>query len=140
MKMLKRTILQLQAILLLFGMSLAGCSGGAGGVPVEGQVTLDGKPFENVQVLFYVPGGGPETNFTAISDKDGFFALTSLDGERAGVPPGSYAVTLTTAHWPLDAIETTPPPIELVPRSQREHKFEVPAEGTEAANFELASK
>jgi len=119
---------------------MIGCGGGSGLVPVLGQVTLDGKPLENVKVLFYVPGGGPETNYTAITDAEGKFSLTILEENQLGVAPGKYSVNLTTEHWAADALETDPPPRERVPRSQREHQFEVSDEGTEEANFELKSK
>lgn len=117
--------------------SVVGCDGGPKLVPVEGRVTLDGKPFESVKVLFYLPGQGPETNYTAVTDAEGRFSLTSLDGERVGVAPGTYAVNLTTMHWAVDALETDPQPRELVPRSKRNHQFEVLAEGMQDANFEL---
>ncbi|QDT00896.1 carboxypeptidase-like regulatory domain-containing protein [Adhaeretor mobilis] len=132
--------IRLPLLALLAVTHLAGCGGGAGLVPVEGRVTLDGNPFEKVKVLFYLPGGGPETNYTAITDADGRFSLTSLDGEQSGVAPGSYSVSLTTNHWAPDALETDPPPRELVSPHNRDHKFEVPAEGTNEANFDLSSK
>jgi hypothetical protein len=128
------------ALILLTAATVAGCSGGTGAVPVEGRVTLDGKPFENVKVLFYVPGAGPETNYTAITDGDGRFKLTSLDGKQSGVLPGAYSVSLTTEYWAPDALETDPPPIERVAPELRDHEFEVTAEGTKKANIELSSK
>lgn len=124
----------------LTAASLLGCGGTNGVVPVEGTVTLDGKPFGNVQVLFYLPGKGPETNFSAITDTEGRFTLASLRGKQPGVTPAAYSVSLTTAHWAPEATETDPPPRELVPPRMREHKFEVVAGGTKEANFELASK
>ena len=123
----------------LMFVGVTGC-GGPKVVPVEGRVTLDDQPFENVQVLFYLPGGGPETNYIAITDAEGHFALSSLKGGKRGVSPGAYSVTLTTAHWPPDALETDPPPKELVAPSQREHEFKVSEDGATEANFSLTSK
>lgn len=127
------------AFLLLLVTCIAGC-GGPVAVPVEGRVTLDDKPFENVKVLFYVEGGGPETNFTGITDADGHFTLASLDGKQSGVAPGDYLVNLTTNHWAPDALETDPPPKERVAPGQREHEYKVSDEGTTEANFALTRK
>jgi len=128
-----------QILFLLLAVGVSGC-GGVRVVPVEGRVTLDDKPFPNVKVLFYLDGGGPETNYTAITDAEGHFSLASLDGKKSGVAPAAYSVSLTTAHWAPDALETDPPPTERVPQNQREQKFEVPADGTKEANFTITGK
>lgn len=132
-------IIATRFLAFLIVLVAAGC-GGVAVVPVEGRVTLDGQPFDNVKVLFYLPGEGPETNYTAITDADGRFTLSSLDGKKSGVAPGAYSVTLTTEHWAPDALETDPPPKELVPKHQREHEFKVSDEGTTEADFALTRK
>lgn len=128
------------ALFLFALLGVTGCGEGASVVPAEGLVTLDGKAFANVKVLFYVSGGGPETNFTAVTNEDGRFTLASLDGKQSGVTPGDYSVSLTTNFWASDAIETDPAPRERVAPNHRNHKFNVPLEGTSKANFELTSK
>ncbi|PQO31401.1 hypothetical protein C5Y96_13765 [Blastopirellula marina] len=69
---------------------LLGCSG-SGMLPVEGTVTLDGKPLDGAAISF-VPaeGGRPCSGQT---DAQGHFTLASyVAGD--GVPPGEYKVTV----------------------------------------------
>lgn len=68
--------------------SVLGCSQQYSFGPVEGQVTRDGKPVPNVQVIFYPdrPQGGPRsTGFTA---EDGRYRLqTDVGGDGAVIGP-----------------------------------------------------
>lgn len=78
---------------LLLSMSVClvlGCSGKAM-LPVEGTITLDGKPLDGAAISF-VPaeGGRPCSGQT---DAQGHFTLASyVAGD--GVPPGEYKVTV----------------------------------------------
>ena len=88
--MLKNTSALVMSICVCLGTALLGCSGD-GMLPVEGTVTLDGKPLEGAAVSF-VPaeGGRPCTGQT---DDQGHFTLASyVAGD--GVPPGEYKVTV----------------------------------------------
>jgi hypothetical protein len=143
-------------ILLAF---LAGCSGGGGGVAVEGVVTLDGQPLPGVHLTFDQPELSPNENIGYIgkTDESGRYSLRPMLGDGSGVPPGKYRVSLTTAvsdpsqpaptpssgrsatpFYP----ESAPPPPEKIPPTYRGGKltFDVPADGTDAANFALKSK
>ncbi|TWT36529.1 hypothetical protein KOR34_14350 [Posidoniimonas corsicana] len=127
----------------LLGLGVAfmvGCGSSAGLVPVEGVVTLDGNPLPNCQVLFYVPGGGAETNFTDVTDAQGKFSLTTINNEGVGIKPGNYTVQLRTGFAGPELTETDPIPKELVPPAQQEQQFEVPPEGDANVTFALTSK
>ncbi len=69
----------------------AGCNGGAGGLPVTGEVTLDGQPVEGAVVTFS-PTDADGVPATGTTDSTGRFNLSSAVGE--GVAPGSYAVSI----------------------------------------------
>lgn len=127
----------------LLGCCLAlvvGCGSSAGLVPVEGVVTLDGAPLPKCQVLFYVPGGGAETNFTDVTDEQGKFSLTTINNQGTGIKPGSYTVQLRTGFAGPELTETDPIPKEQVPPGQQDRQFEVPPEGDTNVTFALTSK
>lgn len=73
----------------------SGC-GGAGDQPalgtVTGQITMDGKPLANANVIFQ-PQNGPSAN--GITDSDGKYELTYLHGQK-GTVVGSNTVYIKT--------------------------------------------
>ena len=93
-------------------IAIAGC--GSNRVPVEGAITLDGKPLGGVHVMFFPmqAGGTNATLYRAVSDDQGHFALESPADGGAGVMPGVYRVTLSTAVAGPNDKETTPLPPE----------------------------
>ncbi len=85
--------------------TFSGCGGTGSTVPLHsttGQVLLQGKPVEGVQVTFHsVAGAGKDTTTPvpfARTDKDGKFQITTAvgpDGQALnGAPAGDYLVTL----------------------------------------------
>lgn len=63
--------------------------------PVEGTVTLNGAPLGKAEILFVAQSPGAE-NATALSNENGKFTLTSLNGEPGkGALPGEYKVTVS---------------------------------------------
>jgi hypothetical protein len=122
----------------------AGCNGGVHGDPVEGTVTLDGKPLPEVHLIFYPVNNDPanHTRFVGLTDQQGRFAMRSDDGKSEGVPPGKYRVTLTTAVARPTDNESTPLPPERVPANYRNGKqeFDVPQGGNKQANFAMKSR
>jgi hypothetical protein len=74
---------------------LVGCGGGDPPlVPVSGIVTLNGKPFPQAGILFVPDPGNPWiTEGRATTDLDGKFQV--LNGNRAGLTPGKYQVTIS---------------------------------------------
>jgi hypothetical protein len=129
-------------ILLALGIGCsAGCNQGET-VPVEGMVTLDGQPFQDVHVMFHPEAADPSNQalYFGLTDQEGRFALrNSIDGGE-GVPPGKYHVTLTTAVAGQEATETTPLPPERVPPKHRKKEIDVTADGSSDIKFELTSR
>jgi hypothetical protein len=79
-------------VLVMGGLTLAaGCGKGSGLVPVEGRVTLDGKPVKEVIVNFQPINDTPGNGALGSTDPDGRFTLTDARGE-AGVYAGEYKV------------------------------------------------
>jgi hypothetical protein len=133
-----------------------GCGPGEGRVPVSGVVTLDGQPLSGVHVMFDQPELSPNENigYRGITDESGRYELRPAIADDAGAPPGKYRVSLTTAVADPTAPVVTrrtgsgfysdepPVPPERIPPAYRGGKltFEVPADGTEEANFELKSR
>jgi hypothetical protein len=76
----------------------AGCSGGGGPVlPVNGIVTLDGKPLDGATVTFYPEGEGGRG--FAKTGTDGKFVIAGMKNE-AGLAPGKYKVTVSRMNLP----------------------------------------
>jgi Carboxypeptidase regulatory-like domain len=80
-----------RACCFVLALTFAGC-GGAQTSPVEGTVTLDGKPLAGASVQFVPQGKGRDA--TAETDKDGQFAMSTFK-PRDGVLPGSYKVVIS---------------------------------------------
>ncbi|MEI6238965.1 MAG: carboxypeptidase-like regulatory domain-containing protein [Planctomycetia bacterium] len=73
-----------------------GCGEWHGRVPVEGVITLDGKPVAGASVTFIPRGKGrPGLGET---DADGRFLMREA-GMKPGLPPGDYAVVALLAVW-----------------------------------------
>jgi hypothetical protein len=122
-----------------------GCGGSAPGhVPVEGTITLDGAPLEGVQVLFDRPDLGPNENigYAGKTNAQGRYVLRVLAADGEGVPPGNYRVNLTTSVTADPSRDDSPMTPERIPPAYRGGKlsFEVPADGTDKADFALKSR
>lgn len=94
---LKRSILKCFSaglFAILFFSLLVGCTGSnlPRTVPAEGVVTLDDVPVSDATIIFIADVG--TYNATAVTDKDGRFAMKAFD-EKKGAVPGSYKVELT---------------------------------------------
>lgn len=136
------------AILALV-IPLAGCGGSGFEVaPVSGTVTLDGKPVGGLVVNFQpasVKGTTePGPGSYAWTDKDGHFSMALISTkEYPGAVVGKHRVTLSSP------LPDQSPTDDRIPRSNKpllppEHEgksfeFEVPAKGTDKANFVLTS-
>ena len=75
-----------------FALALTGCRGGMERpVPVEGKVTLGGKPVDGAVVTFHSKGGG--LSASGKTDAEGNFKLTTIN-TNDGAPPGEFTVTI----------------------------------------------
>ena len=82
------------ACILMVGGLFVGCESGPDlppTVPVEGVVTLDGKPGADATVVFIADQG--TYNATGVTDPDGHFEMRAFQ-EKTGVVVGSYKVEI----------------------------------------------
>jgi hypothetical protein len=128
----------------LFLILLLGCGGSLVAVPVEGTITIDGKPLAEATISLTpttADGPGP---YLAASDQDGRFAFGPPGKDGRGAEPGRYFLSVTTV-VPRETDEFDrpigPPQKEIVPieYSSGTKEFTVPEGGTTEANFELTS-
>jgi len=122
-------------------VGIAGCGGGEPRVEVAGRITLDEKPLANAQVIFYSITKEDQRSFVGQVDEQGNYQLEQSGSDEAGVPPGKYSVSISTAVPEGEVDEFTVYPPERVPDKYRNGalEYEVPAAGTTEANFDLES-
>ena len=119
---------------------LAGCGGpGYELVPVSGKVALDGKPVPEAHVSFEPHVLGPGAYAT--TDAEGRFQLRSVLDDRPGAVPGTHVVRITTAREGNPNDDDAELVGELAPEQFLDGSvtFMVPIEGTDQADFDLAS-
>lgn len=133
-----------------------GCSGKSGYAPVSGVVTIDGVPYAKAVVSFQPIGGkdnpNPGRGSSAYTDENGRFVLR-CDGETDGAVVGKHLVRIMTKgnevvgqdpNWssedgaPSGKRNVDPIPPEWNALSKKE--FDVPAGGTDKANFDIVSR
>jgi hypothetical protein len=136
-------------VLLLALCALVGAAGCARHsiVPVSGKVTLDGKPLVRAIVIFQPeseelnPGPGSQGR----TDTSGEFTLQLMTKDVKGAMVGRHKVSIT-AYEGDDTVPSSGSDIvfrkPLLPpeyNSETKLRFDVPAAGTTAANFDLKS-
>jgi hypothetical protein len=116
--------------------------------PVSGRVTLDGNPVPYTQVIFTpqsregVINVGPGS--IAFCNDDGTFELKTNRGEDGAVV-GKHVVHISSkgpVKPPVGDQDVGPPPKDAFPARFNENSeltFEVPADGTTAADFKLTT-
>jgi hypothetical protein len=122
---------------------VGGCWGGGAIAPVSGRVTLGGQPLPGAAVTFQpVLGEAGATVQTTGSvgrtDSQGRFELRLIAPDKPGAAVGKHRVTISTANSDA-ANDAQLPTGERVPESWRDgsQTFDVPPEGTSAANFDI---
>ena len=123
---------------LLILVCIAGCETSEF-APVEGIVTLKGKPLANAVVMLApVRGNGPGP-FVGTTDNDGHYTLGPKDNPGAGAVVGDYSIVIATVI--SDPDENAPVKVqkEVVPDRFRNgsQKFTVPEGGATEANFAM---
>ena len=143
----------------LLALALLGCGGGPRYVPVSGVVRLNGNPYRGAVVNFQ-PLGSPDNPYPGRgsyghTDENGRFTLV-VDDKIKGAVVGKHRVRIATlqnsAAQEYDPKVGTPDggerksrpkrSIELIPREWNEEskqEFEVPAGGTDKANFDIVT-
>ena len=142
--------------LLASAALLAGCSGGDKFAPVSGVVSLDGVPYSKAVVSFQPQASdgnpNPGRGSSAYTDENGRFVLKGLDGEDGAIV-GKHRVRIMTRgsdvvgqlpegesspDGPVKNRTVDPIPPEWNALSTKD--FDVPKGGTEAANFDIATR
>lgn len=123
-------------------VAVAGC--GPKTVGVSGKVVVDGRPAENVRVVFQSASKDLNVSPTAVglTDREGAYSLSLADKKKRGAIPGSYAVYLVWQDPEADpnpvegATEVKEAPFKLPPRANSgELRYEIPKEGATNADF-----
>jgi hypothetical protein len=121
---------------------LAGC-GSDKTAPVSGRITVNGNPLANASVTFAPIGGKdnqePGPSSAAITDADGRYSLRLIGQEGRGAMIGKHKVRIALQEE-LDTTTDEPVKLKQLPlhyNGQTKLEFDVPAGGTESANFDL---
>ena len=110
MHTLRRSASRLVLFILLTSglLPLAGCSRGPEFAEVEGTVTLDGKPLDNVEVVFLPDAekGNHGASSSAYTDAKGHYQLHCDKADKSGVVVGLHRVCVNdiTAVAPPDQL------------------------------------
>jgi hypothetical protein len=133
------------AIFMVLGLAtIAGCKQGTKLVPVEGNVTLDGKPVAGATVLLSPTRGNGPGPFFGTTKSDGRFSLGPAGNEAGGAIPDSYILVITTIKAEPNSPDGSPPPgqKEFVPATFRDgsERFVVPEGGDRGVNFNLKTR
>lgn len=134
-------------------MTAVGCSGGSY-APVSGVVKINGKPYDKAVVTFQPIGTpsspNPGRGSSANTDENGRFVLICDDIKGAVI--GKHLVRIMTrgndvvgASPEGGSSDETPAnrPVDPIPaewNSMSKVEFEVPAGGTDKANFDIETK
>ncbi|MDB2686322.1 transthyretin-like family protein [Mariniblastus sp.] len=97
---------------LAFALLICGCFGSTSETLVNGTLTIDGQPMENVLVTFH-PVEDPDTKnliASGVTNADGEFTLKRDGGDEPNLAVGSYAVTLTEGAIP-DSVASSDDPL-----------------------------
>jgi hypothetical protein len=134
--------------LLSFVVLLAAGCGSTKTAPVSGRITLNGKPLAKASVTFAPIGSKdkqePGPSSAGITDADGRYSLTLIGEEGNGAMIGKHKVRIalqeevdTTVDEikPKDAAKLKQLPLKY--NGQTTLEFDVPAGGTDKADFEL---
>ena len=137
------------AILLFLALCIGCNSGEYKLVPVSGTVTLDGEPVSNARVIFEPRRVDPSSLTAGPSsdgetDESGKFSLATTADGKSGAIAGTHDVVVTTYLAEIDR-ETDSHKVvrkEQIPQRYLEPgglTFEIPADGTDAADLMLTT-
>lgn len=130
--------------IVLVGIAVVGCnSSGLALVPVSGVVTLNGKPLAGARVMFEPQEGKVAPASSAITDASGRFRLAVAVSGQSGAMVGKHRVKITAAQSEQassdDTLKKVVEPLPARYNSQSTLSFDVPAGGTQKADFPLTA-
>lgn len=121
---------------------LAGCGDEFDRVPVSGRVTLNGEPFVGAHVQFQPVAQEGQTaagqGSFGVTDDNGHYSQEGIEGQAGAVPGPNRVIISRTKELP--ASDLSSPLDSSIPEKYTDGStlFEVPAGGTEQADFELS--
>jgi hypothetical protein len=130
---------------------LSGCNKPYKVASVSGRVTLDGKPLAKASVtfapMFTKDNIAPGPTAMGMTDADGRYKLY-IDPAKPGAVVGKCRIYITTLHSdPAQDDRDSSPAVKRVRdkvpekyNQKTELVYDVPAEGTDKADFELTSR
>lgn len=119
--------------------SAAGC-GGSKLAPVEGAITLNGKPLAGATIALELVGGEKDFRlFSGETDASGKYVIKPFESNYVGALPGEYRVMIKSVKIPPGANEMTVLPKDPVPTEfQNGSKtLTVPEGGIKNADFPI---
>jgi hypothetical protein len=116
--------------------------------PVSGRITLDGEPLRNAAITFQpVPAEGknnPGPGSGGFTDEDGRYTLKVTGKETRGAVVGKHKVRISLVPPKSDDADDRAKRYKQLPAkysgTETKLEFDVPAGGTDAADFRLTSK
>jgi hypothetical protein len=128
--------------LMLASVGLVGC-GDSSLVPVEGTITLDGRPLVGATIaLEHVDREVEKRVFAGDTDGSGHYVISPVESGSTGVPPGEYRIVIRSVKAPPGADEMTELPPEPVPSAYRNgtKTLVIPAEGITNADVAIKTR
>ncbi len=119
--------------------AMTGC-GSSGPALVSGVVTLDGKPVEGASVSFTPASGDGLGGSYGKTDAQGRYTLRTVATDKPGAAAGTHKVTISLSK--SDAKSPDGAVTDLIPakyNSKSDLTFDVPATGTDKADFPLSN-
>ena len=129
------------SVFLIAAAAFSSCNRISNIVPVSGKVTADGQPLANIAVNFGPMTGGMDGAYAAYgkTDAEGRYTLKLVDNGQPGASIGKNRVTLNEySDAPVSDGAAAKVQFKLPPTARDGTlQFEVPAGGTDAANFDF---
>lgn len=132
------------SLVILAALFTGGCKDGSRTAPVSGQVKLNGKPLPEAHLTFQPKASGSVNvgvGSVGVTDIDGRYNLKTINGDNGAVV-GRHTVSIRTNAFrevaPASDKDPVGRPKERIPsryNDNTELEFNVPAEGTDAADF-----
>ena len=122
--------------------SITGC-GAPKLVPVEGTITLDGRPLAGATIGMELVGGEKDFRlFSGATDASGRYVIKPFESNREGALAGKYHVMITSVKAPPGANEMTVLPRDPIPQEYQNGSktLTVPEAGTTNADFAIKTR
>jgi hypothetical protein len=136
-----------RALFVLPLLLAVGCGGPHKVARVSGRVTLDGKPLANAAVVFQpIAGKGkvdPGPGSGGFTDAEGRYTLTLTGKNTRGAVVGKHKVQITLVPPETSSADDQAKPVRQLPAQYNRRtklEYDVPAGGTDKADFPLTSR